>query len=476
VKIYRRLLSGVLPLVFGLVVQAVGFGACAPRVVASQTSVPVPKRFTDTGDAKLPLQWWKAFRDPDLDRLVEQALSGNFDLRIAWARLDQARAAARKAGADLYPQIDGKAGLDGTVSKPGNSASLMLGVAATYEIDLWGRVRATQRAAQLDALASREALRAAAISLSAEVATVWYQLVERQGQLGLLTEQIALSDKVLAVVTSRFGQGLARAPDILQQKQLIEALRGERSRIRAEAQVLRHQLAALTGMPPGKLDVASRRTLPAVPALPQTGVPAQLLKQRPDVRAAYYQVRATDARVAAAVADRFPRLSLSANASVSGGFNPVAFYSWLANLAANLLAPIFDGGRRKAEVARARAAAVEAIAAYGKVVLVALREVEDALVRERQRRRYLNSLDTQVRLSKTVIAQLRQQYGNGEAEYLRVLDALIKHQTLTRTRLSSQRNLVLDRLALCRALAGGWELRRNGAKARRDKPSRTKGG
>lgn len=447
-------------------------GACVGRGVASKSSVDVPRSFTAAGQAKLPVRWWRALGDPELDRLVGLALAGNLDLRAAWARLDQAHATARKAGAGLYPQINGEAGASGTHSKAGNSASFTLGVAATYELDLWGRVRSAQNAARLDVLASQDALRAAAISLSAEVATAWYQLVERQGQVALLSELIVLNDKVLALVTFRFGQGLTRAADLLQQKQLVESLRGDLSQVRSQAQVLRHQLALLTGQPPGRIVLSGRRVLPTLPPLPQTGVPARLLKRRPDVRAAHHKLRAADQRVASAIADRFPRLSISAGASVTGGFNPTSFYSWLANLAANLLAPLFDGGARKAEVARTRAVAAEALAAYGKVVLVALREVEDALVRERLQRRYIVSLDKQLRLSTSVVAQVQRRYGNGEEEYLRVLDALIKHQALTRTSLTSRRDLVLFRVALCRALAGSWKLRRSTAKA---KPARLAG-
>jgi len=447
---------------------------CVPRVVAQSHAVTVPSRFTRAGHTDLPLRWWRAFADLELNRLVSLALSGNQDLRAAWARLDQSRALARKAGASLLPQVNADAGLTGTVSKESKSVSLVLGVAASYEIDLWGRVRSTRDAARMEVHATREALRAAGISLSAEVANAWYQLVERQGQVALLGRQIELNDQVLTLVAFKFGQGQARVADVLQQRQLIESLRGDRSLVKSQAQVLRHQLAVLAGRPPGKVVPRRVKRLPPLPPLPRTGVPTRLLERRPDVRSAYYKVRAADRRVAAALADRFPRLSISASASVTGGFNPSAFYTWLTNLAANLVAPIFDGGARKAEVARTRAAASESVAAYGQVILIALREVEDALNRERQQIKYLASLDRQLRLSRTVIDQTRHSYLNGEEEYLRVLDALIKHQTLERARLVTRRDLLLNRVALCRALAGGWKLQRGKASADNPKAPRAR--
>ncbi|MFH2007848.1 MAG: efflux transporter outer membrane subunit [bacterium] len=445
-----------------------------PKVVERKTAVRVPSAFSRAGGAKLPERWWRAFGDPELDRLVKLALSGNPGLRAARARLDQSRALARKAGATLYPQLDAEAGISGTASKDTKSVSLVLGVAASYELDLWGRVRASRDAARLDVSATRETLRATAISLSAEVATAWYQLVERQGQLALLRRQVALNEQVLALVSFKFGQGQARAADVLQQRQLIESLRGDRSQVESQAQVLRHQLAVLAGRAPGKLVPRRIRGLPRLPPLPRAGVPARLLERRPDVRSAYYKVRAANRRVAAALADRFPRLSISASASVTGGFNPGAFYSWLTNLAANLLAPIFDGGARKAEVARSRAESREVLAGYGQVILVALREVEDALTRERELGRYLGSLDRQLRLSGAVTKQTQHSYLNGEEEYLRVLDALIKHQALERARMTVQRDLLLNRIALCRALAGGWKLHRGDETAAQGDPPRAR--
>jgi NodT family efflux transporter outer membrane factor (OMF) lipoprotein len=444
------------------VLLASGLG-CTHRLAKVSVPVKVPSSFSRSGSVPPPERWWRAFGDPELNRLVRLALADNPGLRIAWARLDQARAVARKAGAGLYPALNAEADLAGTISKESKSASLQLGLAASYEVDLWGRVRATRDAARLDLLATRKALEATAISLAAEIATAWYQLVERRGQLALLGRQLDTNQTVLILVSLRFEQGQGRAADVLQQRQLVESIRGEQVQAKAQVRVLEHQLAILTGRPPTKLSVKRVRRLPALKALPRTGVPAALLQRRPDVHSAYLKVRAADRRVAAALADRYPRLSLSAKASLTGGFNPAAFYSWLTNLAANLLAPLFDGGARRAEVARTRAVAAGALHEYGQTVLVALREVEDALTREQQQARYLASLDRQLRLSALVIEQLRHGYLNGAEEYLRVLDALLRHQALQRTRLAATRDRLLYRIALCRALAGGWKIRRPGA-------------
>jgi len=176
------------------------------------------------------------------------------------------------------------------------------------------------------------------------------------------------------------------------------------------------------------------------------------------VRAALHRVQEADRRVAVAVADRWPRLTLSAGASVSAGYGPAFFWGWLANLAANLVAPLVDGGARRAEVDRVRAKSAEALHRYGQVVLTSLKEVEDALVRERQIGLQVASLERQLRLSGDVVDQVRGAYLQGAEEYLRVLDALGRHQALERALLAARRERFEQRIALCRALAGGWAL------------------
>jgi len=449
-------------LIVGLV-PAAGCPMPTRRVVLP---VQVPARFSQSGGAKLPGRWWSAFGDPELNRLVGLALASNPGLGIAWARLDQARAVARKAKAGLYPTLDATAGISGTLARDGRSASVTAGLAASYEVDLWGRVRATRDAAWLELLATREGLMAAAISLSAEITNAWYQLVERQGQLRLLDHQLATSKQVLLLVTLNFQQGQGGAVDVLQQRQLVESLKGERTGVRAQAQVLRHQLAILVGKPPGTLRIKRVQQLPLLPPLPRAGIPSSLLQRRPDVRSVYLKVRAANRRVAVALADRYPRLSLGASASLTGGVNPGAFYTWLTNLVANLIAPLFDGGARKAEVARTRAVAAEALQEYSQTILVALREVEDALTRERQQKKLIVSLDRQLRLSGRVVLVSSHSYLNGVETFLRVLDAQLRHQSLQRARLTAGRDGLLQRVALCRALAGGWTLSRPGAKAK----------
>ena len=443
--------------------------ACQTTTQDYQPPVTVPTTFSATGEAVLPDKWWQSFGDPVLDRLTEQALTGSLTVRAAWDRLAQARATARKAGADLYPTLDGKAGLTGSRTRAAassassrkeisNDTDISLGLSSSYEIDLWGGIRSSRDAAEFDLKSSEENVRTAAITLSAEIATTWYQLVEKTGQIELLQSQVETNQQVLDLTTLRFQRGQVSATDVLQQRQLVESSRGSMIVAQSEAQVLEHKLAVLMGRSPTEIEIPRVNALTTLPPLPDTGLPADLVRRRPDIRQAHYAVLAADRRTAAAIADRFPQLTLSASLSTSGDYLRDLFSNWVGTLAANLVAPLFDAGLRKAEVERTRAVTAEALDTYGQSVLEALQEVEDALVRERNQRRYLESLERQMELSDQSLERIRDTYINGGADYLKVLDALLTNQSLERTHLEAQRALIDYRIDLCKAIGGGWQM------------------
>ena len=436
--------------------------ACTPSVRQVRQPASAPATFSRSGAAPLPDRWWRSFNDPILNRLISHALKDSFSLRTAWDRLAQASARARKAGAPLIPAVNATVGGSGnfTNSALGNTGSIAIGLAASYEVDLWGRVRSARNAARMDVRASRESLTAAGISLSAQVATTWFRLVEKHAQLALLKRQATTNRKMLEVVTLRFRLGRSAATDVLQQRQTLEARRGELAQTTGQAKVLAHQLAVLLGKPPKTVVATPSADLAALPPLPRTGVPARLVTRRPDVRAVWYRVRAANHLVAAAIADRFPQLSLTVSGSNATTSVDSPFGNWLLNLAANLVAPLIDGGRRKAEVARTRAAASEALNEYGETVLRAFKEVEDALAREAAQVKLLGSLKRQLRLSSMVIDRARHSYTNGSGDFLRLLDAMLRHQGLQRSNLSARSALLENRISLYRALAGGWKMSR----------------
>ena len=423
-----------------------------------KSPVLLPKQFSGSGQLSLPSRWWTSLNNPALSKTIELALQRNLDLRAAWARLRQSRALATRNKSGLFPSISYSANSNAGVNEKGFLGSAQFGIAVNYEVDLWSRIRSGFRASTWDALAAKEAIKTVAISISADVATLWYQMSERLAQLQLLKRQSMVNKKTLTLVTTRFRMGQATAVDVLQQRQLVESLQGEREQVLSQYKLLRHQMATLLGQEPSAPQLTPPPNWKKLPALPATGIPAALVRQRPDVRAAFLQVKAAHHRVAEAVADQFPRLTLSADASGAARTFGNFVGNWVASLAAGLLGPIFDGWRRSAEVRRRKAIAEESLQLYGRAILIALREVEDALVRGKYQRRLLTSQQKQLKLMRAVIERAQFNYINGANSFLRVLDATRNFQTLERTHLASRRDLVLIRILLCRALAGGWKM------------------
>ena len=461
-----RTLRKSLPGAAAMLLALAAVAGCTHPTVEVAPPLATPTAFSATGAAPAPDDWWTAFEDEQLNALVAQAMRENFSLRIAWDRLDQARAVAARSKAPLWPSLDGSAGAARTTVRTPmartSTSNLSLGLQASYEVDLWGRIRSTRDADLLDVQAGEDDLHAAAITLAAQVARTWYALAEQRGQLKLLDQQLKTNQDYLEIITLKFRRGQKPATDVLQQRQLVETTRGDRALVESTAAVLANLLAVLVGRPPESFSPAHLATLPEMPPLPRTGVPAEWLRRRPDVRSAERRVQAADQRVAAAIADQFPRLGISFGAETSAEAVRNLFDNWLASIAANLAAPLIDGGRRRAEVERTKAVVSERINAYGQVVLASLAEVEDAIAQETRQAQYVKSLRLQLDLADQATKQTLDNYTKGTKDFTftRYLTTLLAYQRLQRTHLGARRQLVGFRIDLYRSLAGGWDITR----------------
>jgi len=422
----------------------------------------IPSSFTQTGIEPMPDSWWLSFKDDELNFLIEQALKDNFDLAVAWDRLAQAQAVAKKSDANLLPRADLEAGFrrsrQETQSSTVYSTLYSLGIAAGYEIDLWSQIRSLQQASWLDVQAQHEAVNTAAITLTASIASTWYQLAEAKVLSRIATEQIETNRKVLNIVNVQFRKGTASAADVLRQRQLVASTEALLILAEEKVELLQYQLSVLMGYQPELVWQQTTIGLPELPPMPRLGVPAEVLWRRPDIRQDYRKVQAADQRLAAAIADQYPSISLAANVETSAVSVHDLFDDWLANLVANAIQPVFDGNLRKVEVERQNAIVLERIHTWGQTILDALGEIETALTREKQQTLYLDSLKLQLELARETNNRNRERYIKGQTDYIRVLESLTTLQALERSVITAQRTLIGHRIDLYRSIAGSFDL------------------
>ncbi len=437
---------------------------CQPFKPAGRTPVKneLPAKFSlYNEESKNRTQWWQSFGSDDLNHLVATGLADNLSLRESWARLNQSRAIAAQVGADRFPDLTGSAGAGTSRIKTGGGTSVgaatySLGMVSSYEVDLWGRLHANRQAAALDVAATREELNTAAISIAAEVTVRWLGIISARMQKELLEKQLRTNETILELVQLRFRNAMVSALDVYQQKQVVENVRAEMPLVEEKEKLLFHGLAVLLGKPPGVDITIGDTSFPEVASLPPFGLPADLLSARPDIQAAGRRLEAADWQIASARANRLPTISLSAQARYGESDLTTLFDTWLLNLSANLTAPIFDGGYRKAEVDRTRAVADERLAAYRDTVFKAIKEVEDALVSDGKQQEHINGLRQTIVTAGKALEEAGVRYRNGVSDYLPVLTQILSVQKLERNLILRQADRLVIRVSLHRALGGGW--------------------
>jgi outer membrane protein TolC len=246
------------------------------------------------------------------------------------------------------------------------------------------------------------------------------------------------------------------ALDVLQQRQVVEEIRSQIPLVQAEEALLTNELAVLLGRYPGAGIGITRAEIPVPDALPPSGIPADLLALRPDVRAAGLRLSAADWRVSAARANRLPAVRLTGLGAYGADDFDRLFDNWILQLAGDLTAPLFDGGRRRAEVDLQRALADESLWAYRSTVYNAVKEVEDALSSEHYRREHIRILETRLTTADRALAQAVERYRRGLSDYLPVLTQILAYQGLERDIVLQRTRLLIDRIGLYRALGGRW--------------------
>jgi NodT family efflux transporter outer membrane factor (OMF) lipoprotein len=410
---------------------------------------------------ELPGRWWEAFKDTELNSLMEEAFLNNLDITQAYERLNQSWATARAAGAARMPVLSLK-GSGGRTSQPGTigtveSNSFRASAAASFEIDLWNKLGSRGRAAVFDAQATEEQLKALFISISAELAELYFNAVEQRAQLELAELTIEAYRSALKRVEFRYKAGLVPAIDVYQARQSLASASARRPSFRAGLALSNDGISVLLGRTPGKTVGGALSVLPEPPEFKEH-IPSEILSRRPDVRAALNRVQASDERVAAAVADRFPSFNLVG--SYGGSSDKLNEVLESPNIFWNLLLeismPIIDGGRRKAEANRTKAVLRESLALYHKTVLHPMKDINSALIRNRSTEESILLLENVVSAGENTLRMAMQNYMQGIGDYLSVLTAQQRFYDAKQSLLSSRRQLISDRIQLARVLGGTW--------------------
>ncbi len=455
---------------------AVFVAGCRATVEAPQTEFPfeVPAAYAgsvsgasaEQPDSLESEAWWRSFGSSELDQVIDRVLAGNLELREAWIRLDQAAATVRITGAERTPAVDLNANArDQKLEQTGGGANQIpirlgdtysLGASLRYELDLFGRIQAGLERERATFRATEADLRATALTLTGTAADTWFGAVASQAGLVLLEEQIRIDENLLEVTENRLATGSGSLLDVLQQQRLLEATRAELPRLAGEVERARNTLHVLLGQPPGGDGIVIPIRLPALPPLPNLDVPAALLNHRPDLVAAIHRIESADRDVAAGIAERYPRLSLSASFDFDGNEFSELFDRNIRSIAGSLVTPLIDGGSRRAEVDRRTAALEGALLALSRSFLVALREVEDALSLERRGLERTEILERQRGIAEREVSQARRRYTGGVDSYLSVLTATQSLQALERQLVDEHVAVLRARAQLLRALGGPW--------------------
>lgn len=439
--------------------------ACTPfsASLTPEDTIELPQQYALYDEAQSQTgsdRWWEDFNSEDLNHLVDEALRDNLSLKQSWAKLDQVGALARQAGSSRYPDLSLTSSAtssheheDDTTS---TSESYSLQLSSSYEFDLWGRVAAANNAQQQELQATREDLNAAAMTVAGEISDRWLQLQGQIEQQRLLVQQLMTASDYLQLIDLRYRKAQSSALDLVQQQESIAALQTQLPDFESTEQQLRHELAILLGKAPQSDLQLIHNELPELPPLPETGLPAELLARRPDIRAAGMRVKVADWQLTEARADRLPAITLSADLySTVTGFSTL-LEEWALDLAASVTAPLFDGGYRKAEVDYYNAVIDEKLAAYKETVLEAIREVEDALISEAKLQEELKALSNQYKLAEKALKVARKRYQAGQSTYLTVLTEQQSVESLQQSLVSQKLALLTNRVELYRALGGSW--------------------
>lgn len=435
-------------------------------------------------------RWWQTFNDPQLNSLIDRAVEGNLTLQQAVLRIAGARQELAQARGGLFPSLNGSAkvtrqqlGLEGLLKANGATDQLDSETAsqlssleqpvtlyqgsfdASWELDLWGKVRRQVELADAQTQAAIEQRNDALVSLEAEVARAYLQLRGAQATVATLEQQIAVAQQSWELTQSQQRNGLAPLTDVENARAQLSSLQAQLPQYQSQARQAMNGLAVLLGKTPGALDneLYAPKAMPALPQIVPVGIPATLARRRPDIRQAEATLHAQTANIGVSVAQLFPSLSLTGQLGVRN--TDVSYLdNWSSHfysVGPSLSIPIFQGGRLVSSVKLARAQQASAALDYRQTVLTALQDVENALVSYRADQARVTALDETTGSLQRAFDLASDSYRQGISTFIDVLDAQRQLAQAQEQATQARMQSALDLVALYKALGGGWETYQN---------------
>jgi multidrug efflux system outer membrane protein len=424
-------------------------------------------------DLPVPGEWWRMYGVSELNRLVEQAMSSNQDLRGALARVETARALIGVQASEWFPQLSFKDGMNyERLSATAFGANLPPGIQLPpiqrrrfqnlfefgWELDLWGRVRRGVEGAKASEAAASETLAAQRLSLAAEVARLYFLAHSMDKQIAVVNETLNWRLEAVKLQESRFKGGLANEMDVSRVKTELELARNDLASLERQRGNAENALAVVCGQIPSTFKLSRNVALPSPPRMPG-GLPSTLLQRRPDIRAAEQQMREANAQIGVAQASFFPAFRIGGTGGLES-IGTVDFYdakSRTLTIGPSMTLPVFQGGRLKANLAASKARYEESLAAYRKSILIAIQEVEDSMLDSQGYSQQAAALNEAIKAAQETqrLAELR--YQKGLASYFEVVDAnrTVLNAKLLAAQIDGQR--LVASVAMLKALGGGWK-------------------
>jgi len=455
-----------------------GCAAVGPDYVQKDARAPEGYSALETGistsnpvQAELLRSWWTTFQDPVLDGLMREALAGNLDLRIARARVQQARALSRVSSSGLLPEggVSGRydrlrrseSGAEAVGGSGGRTTDFYLaGFDAAWEIDIFGGVRREIEAADADLTASHEALNDTLVTLQGEVARNYLQLRGIQSRLDIARQEVRARHDNVAVTEARAKAGLVSELDAARARGELATAQARIPFLERSLMAATYRLGVLLGQEPESLQAEFRDPpqLPTVPANLPAGLPSELLRRRPDIRRAEREVAAATARIGVSTAELFPKFSPTGSFGFSSNRFDELFRDrnnfW--SIGPTISWPILNVRRILAGIEVSEAIQQEALARYEKTVLLSLEEVENALVALSREKQRMDALADSVRENDLAVQLAMDRYLAGLQSFLAVTDAQAALYAAEDQLAQSRENRALAFVALYKALGGGW--------------------